>query len=102
MIIVKTVEFRNRLKELLEKIYNGEEDGIFLDYYGKVFEIKPVNKASKTKKTKTQKLIEHFQNRERLDFANDPIFNEADPAQEKANFRELMVKRYYEKRNYDK
>lgn len=53
MIILKTVEFHNRLKEFLEKIYNGEEDGIFLDYYGKVFEIKPVNKTSKTKKNKT-------------------------------------------------
>jgi len=97
MTIVKAVELRKRLKELLEKIYNGEEESLVLDYYGKYFEIKPLTTDEKGgEKTETEKFIEKYSNLPKLQFYN-PIFNEADPAQEKANIRELMAKRYYDR-----
>lgn len=93
MTIIKTVEFRNNLKEILEKIYNGEED-IVLDYYGKLFNITAKTNSKKTKKkTHAQEIIEKYRNLPPMKLT-DPIFNEKDPAQEKANFRNLMASRY--------
>jgi 23S rRNA U2552 (ribose-2'-O)-methylase RlmE/FtsJ len=88
MIIVKSVQFRENLKELLEKAYNGEEEDLFIDYYGKLFKIVPVSKKQ-VQKTQSQKVLEHFKNRKRHIFADNSIFNEADTAQEKENFRNL-------------
>ncbi len=91
-MIVKTLQLRKNLKELLEMCYKEDED-LFLDYYGKMFQIVPVSKK-KTKKTHAQKIVDYFKGRKRQPFADDPIFNEADPAQEKANFRNLRYGNY--------
>jgi|GEM_PF-5483838 len=90
MPIVKSLQFRKNLKGLLEASY---KEDLILDYYGKLFLIKPVNKNAKMK-TKAQETLEYFKNRKRHSFADDPIFNEADPAQEKANFRNLRYGQY--------
>lgn len=88
-MIVKTLELRKNLKQLLEK---SEEEDLFLDYYGKLFKITPIKKNAK-KLTQTQKVVEYFKNRPPIKLT-DPIFNEADPAQEKANFRNLRYRSY--------
>jgi hypothetical protein len=93
MIIVKAVELRKNLKQILEKIYNGTEEDIVLDYYGKLFQITPIENIKTKKKTQAQRVIDHFKNIKPVKLT-DPIFNEADPAQEKANFRNLMASRY--------
>jgi len=93
MTIVKTVQFRKNLKKILQDSHTQK---VFIDYYGELFEIKPAQSDAdqkNTPKTKTQKLIEKYSNLPPMKLT-DPIFNEADPAQEKKNFRELMAKRY--------
>jgi hypothetical protein len=88
-MIVKTLQLRKNLKQLLEK---SEEEDLFLDYYGKLFKITPIKKDTK-KLTQTQKLINFFQDLPPRKLT-DPIFNEADSAQEKANFRNLKYGNY--------
>lgn len=79
-MIVKTLELRKNLKELLKK---SHEENLYLNYYGELFEIIPVKKNAK-KLTQAQKLIEYFANLSPKKLT-DPIFNELDSAQEKAN-----------------
>lgn len=96
MSVIKAVQLRQNLKEVLEKVYNGEEKDLFLDYYGKLFKIIPISKdkfEKGVKKTQAQMVIEHFKNLPPKKLTN-PIFNEDDPAQEKENFRNLIYKRY--------
>ncbi len=90
MTIVKTVQFRENLKEILEKIYSGNEKDFFLDYYGKLFQIVPVNNDASKNKTQSQKAVEYFENLPSKKLTS-PIFNEADPAKEKENFRKLTA-----------
>lgn len=89
MTIVKSAKFRENLKELLKSSY---DDKLILDYYGELFEIVPVKKNAK-KMTKAQNLIAKYSNLKPIKLT-DPIFNEADPAQEKANFRNLRYGEY--------
>jgi hypothetical protein len=65
---------------------------LVLDYYGELFEIVPVKKDDK-KMTQAQKIVAKYSNLPPIKLT-DPIFNEADPAQEKENFRKLMAARY--------
>jgi hypothetical protein len=88
-MIVKTLELRKNLKQLLEK---SEEEDLFLDYYGKLFKITPIKKNAKYM-TPTQKLIAKYSNLKPIKLT-DPIFNENDSAQEKANFRNLKYGNY--------
>jgi hypothetical protein len=93
MTIVKTAQFRKNLKEILEKIYNGNEKDFFLDYYGKLFQIVPVNNDATKNKTQSQKAVEYFETLPSKKLTS-PIFNEADAAQEKENFRKLIAGGY--------
>ena len=90
-MIVKTLQLRKNLKELLEMSYKEDEE-LFFDYYGKMFQIVPVSKK-KTTKTRTQEFIEKYSNLPPIRLTN-PIFNEADSTQEKANFRNLRYGNY--------
>ena len=89
MTIVKSAKFRENLKELLKSSY---DDKLILDYYGELFEIIPVKKDAK-KLTQAQEALEYFKNLPPMKLT-DPIFNEADPAQEKANFRNSRYSKY--------
>lgn len=86
-MIIKTFQLRKNLKELLKSSYNED---LILDYYGELFKIEPV-KAKKL--TPAQKAINHFKNLKPRKLTN-PIFNEADAAQEKVNFRNLRYGNY--------
>lgn len=81
-MIVKTLEFRKKLKELLESSWSEE---LILDYYGDLFKITPVKRNS-VKMTQSQKVIAKYSKLKRQTI-KDPIFNEQDPAMEKENFR---------------
>jgi hypothetical protein len=85
-MIVKTVQFRKNLKELLKNAYDNNEE-LVLDYYGQLFEIVP-KKSGVTKPTKKQKLITHFSKIKPVKL-NSSIFDEANPSKEKENFRNL-------------
>lgn len=89
MTIVKSAKFRENLAQLLKNSY---DEDIFIDYYGQLFQITPVQKSAK-KLTQAQKLIAKYSNLKPMKLI-DPIFNESDPAQEKANFRNLRYAKY--------
>lgn len=89
MTIVKSLQFRKNLKSTLLKSYDEE---VMIDYYGELFQIVPVKKNPK-KQTQTQKIIAKYSTLKPVKIT-DPVFNEADPAQEKANIRDLMYGTY--------
>ena len=74
------------LKSLLQTVLKGE-DNLVLDYYGELFEIKPLRQKNKTQ---VQKIVQKYAKSSRLKAADDSIFNEGNSAQEKKNLREYL------------
>jgi len=69
MTVVKSVELKKDLKTILEKI---RKEDVFLDYYGDLFRIEPVENQN----FKVNPVMERFKNRKRSNFADNSIFDE--------------------------
>jgi hypothetical protein len=83
-MIVKTLELRKNLKELLD---TSQKEDLFLDYYGDLYKIVPV-RQNKQQITQAQKIIDKYSKLNARP-SKDSIFSEKDPAKEKENFRNL-------------
>lgn len=63
-MLVKTVQFRENLKQLLEAAYGigkTEPEPLILDYYGKLFKIVPI-KSEEKEMTQMQRIIQKYSN----------------------------------------